>query len=88
MADNNNEPTNNEPTNEEPTTKTREEKLAEMHALDKVYPTGLGGNDNETFDAYIDGEEGTNVKVKVPITTVKLNKMESHFTFDTKPAEE
>lgn len=82
MADN-----NNEPTNEEPTTKTREEKLAEMHALDKVYPTGLGGNDNETFDAYIDGEE-ENTKVKVPITTVKLNKMESHFTFDTKPAEE
>lgn len=82
MADN-----NNEPTNEEPTTKTREEKLAEMHALDKVYPTGLGGNDNETFDAYIDGEEG-NTKVKVPITTVKLNKMESHFTFDTKKSAE
>lgn len=81
MADN-----NNEPTNEEPTTKTREEKLAEVHALDKVYPTNLGGNDNETFDAYIDGEGGT--KVKVPITTVKLNKMESHFTFGTKPAEE
>jgi hypothetical protein len=81
MADN-----NNEPTNEESTTKTREEKLAEVHALDKVYPTGLGGNDNETFDAYIKGEEKT--KVKIPITTVKLNKMESHFTFDTKPAEE
>lgn len=75
-----------EPTNEESTTKTREEKLAEAHALDKVYPTGLGGNDNETFDAYIDGEGET--KVKVPITTVKLNKMESHFTFDTKSVEE
>lgn len=81
MADN-----NNEPTNEESTTKTREEKLAEVHALDKVYPTGLGGNDNETFDAYKEGEGKT--KVKVPITTVKLNKMESHFTFGTKPAEE
>ena len=60
------------------TVKTREEKLAEVHAVEKVYPNGKvleGGNDQITFDAVVDG-------AKVPVTTTKRNRMESHFFFD------
>jgi hypothetical protein len=59
--------------------KTREEKLAEVHAVEKVYPNGKvleGGNDQIVFDAR--DEDGK----KVPVTTTKHNRMESHFFFD------
>ena len=58
--------------------KTREEKLSEVHDVDKVYARVNGGNDEITFDARIEGE-------KIPVTTLNNNKMESHFFFDKAP---
>ncbi len=75
---------------------SRQEKfdiLKETHSTDKVYPKGMCGNDEITFDAYAPvttGEEGneTTVIKKIPVTTVKSNRMESHFTFDKPKSEE
>lgn len=53
---------------------SREEKLAKVHDPKVVYARANGGNDEITFDAYLEGE-------KIPVTTVNNNKMESHFTF-------
>lgn len=55
---------------------SKEEKLAKVHDPKVVYARVNGGNDEITFDAYVDGK-------KVPVTTVNNNKMESHFTFPT-----
>ena len=57
--------------------KTREEKLNEIHSLDKVYPKDLkGANKDITFDAF--DEDGK----RIPVTTVYQNRQESHFFFD------
>jgi hypothetical protein len=53
---------------------SKEEKLARVHDPKVVYARANGGNDEITFDAYVDGK-------KIPVTTVNNNKMESHFTF-------
>ena len=71
---------------------SRQEKfdiLKETHSIDKVYPKGMCGNDEITFDAYVTETvgEGTTTR-KVPVTTVKSNRMESHFTFDKPKSEE
>lgn len=75
---------------------SRDEKLnilKETHSIDKVYPKGMCGNDEITFDAYVtetvgEGAEATTTTRKVPVTTVKSNRMESHFTFDKPKSEE
>lgn len=75
---------------------SRDEKLnilKETHSIDKVYPKGMCGNDEITFDAYVtetvgEGAEATTATRKVPVTTVKSNRMESHFTFDKPKSEE
>lgn len=75
---------------------SRDEKLnilKKTHSIDKVYPKGMCGNDEITFDAYVtetvgEGAEATTATRKVPVTTVKSNRMESHFTFDRPKSEE
>lgn len=74
---------------------SRQEKfdiLEKTHSIDKVYPKGMCGNDEITFDAYAPvttgGDNGTTVIKKIPVTTVKSNRMESHFTFDKPKSEE
>lgn len=75
---------------------SRQEKfdiLEKTHSTDKVYPKGMCGNDEITFDAYVTetvgkGAEATTATRKVPVTTVKSNRMESHFTFDKPKSEE
>lgn len=71
---------------------SRDEKLnilKEIHSIDKVYPKGMCGNDEITFDAYVTETNGeTTATRKVPVTTVKSNRMESHFTFDKPKSEE
>ena len=64
---------------EEKTTLTREEKLDKVHNVKVVYAKVNGGNDEITFDAYVDGE-------KVPVQTVNNGQMEAHFTFPKAPA--
>lgn len=75
---------------------SRDEKLnilKKTHSTDKVYPKGMCGNDEITFDAYApvtigEGDNKTTVIKKIPVTTVKSNRMESHFTFDKPKSEE
>ncbi len=75
---------------------SRDEKLnilKEIHSIDKVYPKGMCGNDEITFDAYApvttgEADSETTVIKKIPVTTVKSNRMESHFTFDKPKSEE
>lgn len=50
------------------------EKLNKTHAVDKVYATVAGGNDEITFDAVLENK-------KIPVTTVNHNRMESHYVF-------
>lgn len=51
------------------------QKLNEVHAVDKVYKTVAGGNDEITFDAVLNNK-------KIPVTTVNHNRMETHYVFD------
>lgn len=55
-------------------TEEKRQKLNEVHAVDKVYKTVDGGNDEITFDAVLDNK-------KIPVTTVNHNRMESHYVF-------
>lgn len=66
---------------EETKTLTREEKLDKVHNVKVVYARANGGNDEITFDAYVDGK-------KVPVVTVNNGKMEAHFTFPKATAAE
>jgi hypothetical protein len=60
--------------------KTREDKLNEVHSLDKVYPKDLkGANDEITFDAF--DEDGK----RIPVTTSNHNRLETHSFFDKAP---
>lgn len=56
-------------------TEDKRKKLNEVHAVDKVYKTVAGGNDEITFDAVLNNK-------KIPVTTVNHNRMESHYVFD------
>lgn len=56
-------------------TENKRQKLNEVHAVDKVYKTVAGGNDEITFDAVLNNK-------KIPVTTVNHNRMESHYVFD------
>lgn len=55
-------------------TEEKRQKLNEVHAVDKVYKTVAGGNDEITFDAFVG-------KDKIPVNTVNHNRMESHYVF-------
>jgi len=70
------------------TDEERAAALAAVHAVGVVYPkSNDGANANITFDAYIEETNGSGgtVTKKVPVTTVKNNKQESHFFFDKAP---
>ena len=56
-------------------TDEKRQKLNKVHAVDKVYKTVAGGNDEITFDAVLKNK-------KIPVTTVNHNRMESHYVFD------
>lgn len=92
MPGNDNSEVNNEVVKGPLSRKEKFDILEKTHSIDKVYPKGMCGNDEITFDAYAPvttgGDNGTTVIKKIPVTTVKSNRMESHFTFDKPKSEE
>ena len=76
MPENGNSEVNNEAVKGPLSRQEKFDILEKTHSTDKVYPKGMCGNDEITFDAY------------APVTTVKSNRMESHFTFDKPKSEE
>ena len=92
MPENGNSEVNNEAVKGPLSRQEKFDILEKTHSIDKVYPKGMCGNDEITFDAYAPvttgGDNETTVIKKIPVTTVKSNRMESHFTFDKPKSEE